>query len=98
MFSYGSGCCSEFYSGAVTASGQERQRRFAIGHHLDNRHHLSMDEYDTLLRDSAAVRFGTRNTDLDDAWTAAASLPGADRPRLYLRRIKEFHREYEWTQ
>ena len=34
-FSYGSGCCSEFYSGVATPGGQERQRRFGIESQLN---------------------------------------------------------------
>lgn len=64
-FSYGSGCCSEFYSGIATPQGQKRQRLFEIEKHLDNRYHLSMDEYETLFKGSGMVRFGTRNVKLD---------------------------------
>ncbi len=96
-FSYGSGCCAEFYSGVVTREGQERVGRLEIGRHLDERYRLSIDEYQALLRGNGAVKFGTRNVRLDDrvipgAW---ASLEG--RTRLVLREIREFHREYEWT-
>jgi 3-carboxymethyl-3-hydroxy-acyl-[acp] synthase len=96
-FSYGSGCCSEFYSGVVTPHGQERQRRFAIERTLDERYRLSMEEYDSILRGSGAVRFGTRNVQLDGTFMAAARESGRDRRRLFLRAIREFHREYEWS-
>jgi polyketide biosynthesis 3-hydroxy-3-methylglutaryl-CoA synthase-like enzyme PksG len=36
-FSYGSGCCSEFFSGIVTQASQQRQRDFQITEHLDRR-------------------------------------------------------------
>lgn len=96
-FSYGSGCCSEFYSGVVTRHGQERQRRFDIKGELDNRRLLSMSEYDALLHESAVVKFGTRNVSLQEHWENAARMSNSTRPRLYLRQIREFHREYEWT-
>lgn len=89
-FSYGSGCCSEFYSGVVTEAGQERQRTFDVQRALDNRQRLSMQAYDELLRASRAVRFGTRNVSLDD-------LPGVAAGALRLKQIKEFHRIYEWA-
>jgi polyketide biosynthesis 3-hydroxy-3-methylglutaryl-CoA synthase-like enzyme PksG len=96
-FSYGSGCCSEFYSGIVTAEGQSRLRRMAIGRHLDARHNMTIDEYEEVLRGSAAVRFGTRNVVLDRERMSPACLPRPGQKRLYLREIREFHREYEWV-
>lgn len=94
-FSYGSGCCAEFYSGVVAADGQARQRRFDIAGALERRHRMSMAEYETLLRASAIVKFGTRNATISD--TAVTDLREAGRDRLVLRAIKEFHREYEWA-
>jgi polyketide biosynthesis 3-hydroxy-3-methylglutaryl-CoA synthase-like enzyme PksG len=63
--SYGSGCCSEFFSGVVTPQSQNNQQNFGIEKHLDGRYQLSMDEYEALLRGSGAVKFGTRNVKLD---------------------------------
>ena len=97
VFSYGSGCCSEFFSGVVTPRSKERLARFRIGKQLDARYRLSIDEYESLLMDGSTVKFGTRNVELD-----YSSLPGAlaackGKPRLFLKRIREFHREYEWV-
>jgi polyketide biosynthesis 3-hydroxy-3-methylglutaryl-CoA synthase-like enzyme PksG len=96
-FSYGSGCCSEFYSGIVTGESQIRQRRYKIGSQLDERYQLTMDEYEALLKGNGAVRFGTRNvtSDLDFIPGAVASCKGKE--RLYLVEINEFHREYRWV-
>jgi len=96
-FSYGSGCCSEFYSGVVTPEGQARQRRFAIKSQLDGRYALSMEEYEAILRGSDGVKFGTRNVQPDIGFIAGAYESGRRKGRLYLREIKEFHREYEWS-
>ncbi|MBC7984226.1 MAG: hydroxymethylglutaryl-CoA synthase family protein [Candidatus Obscuribacterales bacterium] len=95
-FSYGSGCCSEFYSGVVIPDGQARQRRFAIERQLDERYALSIDEYESILRSSSAVKFGTRNVQLDNGFIPGAREFGRGKERLFLREIKEFHREYEW--
>lgn len=95
-FSYGSGCCSEFYSGVISAAGQRRQRRFEIEQQLDRRHRLSISEYERVLRASGVVRFGTRNVKLGDelAFGADASF---GRERLQLREIRDYHRQYEWV-
>jgi polyketide biosynthesis 3-hydroxy-3-methylglutaryl-CoA synthase-like enzyme PksG len=96
-FSYGSGCCSEFFSGIVTSQSQAQIRQQRIGQHLDSRHKLSMEEYDSILFGSGAVRFGTRNVVLDKNFVAGARKNSPGGKKLYLREIREFHREYEWN-
>lgn len=67
-----------------------------IDEQLDNRYEMSMDEYDTLLVDSNAVKFGTRSVVLDtDFVSQARTVQG--KAVLFLKEIKEFHREYEWV-
>ena len=96
-FSYGSGCCSEFFSGVATAESQERLRKFAITDKLNQRYQLSMDEYDALIKESTTVRFGTRNVKLDTGFLEEAR-ESLNTPRLFLKEIKEYHRLYEWSQ
>ena len=95
-FSYGSGCCSEFYSGVVTPAGQQRQRSFNIEDRLNRRYRLSMDEYEALLRGSGAVRFGTRNLESDFSIIPGLNPSQGGEKRLFLEKIQEFHREYRW--
>jgi polyketide biosynthesis 3-hydroxy-3-methylglutaryl-CoA synthase-like enzyme PksG len=96
IFSYGSGCCSEFFSGVVTKEGQERLHTQKIKQQLDSRYALSMQQYDRLLEKSAEMKFGTRNLDADWDFMAQTreSLPA---PTLLLKCIKEYHRDYEWV-
>jgi polyketide biosynthesis 3-hydroxy-3-methylglutaryl-CoA synthase-like enzyme PksG len=96
VFSYGSGCCSEFFSGVVSRAGQERLREFRIKQHLDDRRELTMDEYEHLLVGSNAVRFGTRNVVLDTGFLPRART-GHGRPVLFLKEIREYRRIYEWV-
>lgn len=94
-FSYGSGCCSEFFSGVATSAGQARLRTMDIGRRLDQRYRLSMAEYDEILSGGGVVRFGTRNATLAERYTPApADGQGAT---LFLRRIQDYHREYAWA-
>lgn len=95
-YSYGSGCCSEFFSGVVTAQGQERLQRFGIESQLSERYQLSMDEYENILRDSDVVKFGTRNVKLDFQSVPEAIVSCQGKQRLFLEEIREFHREYRW--
>jgi polyketide biosynthesis 3-hydroxy-3-methylglutaryl-CoA synthase-like enzyme PksG len=95
-FSYGSGCCSEFFSGVATQDGQDRLQALGIGEGLDRRYELSMEEYDSLLKASNTVKFGTRNVVVDTDFSAgsgASQFPGT----LYLKEIKEFARHYAQT-
>ncbi len=96
MFSYGSGCCSEFYSGVVTPEGKKIQAQQRISSQLATRYSLNMEEYEQLLRHSRAVAFGTRNVTLDYQLFPGVWKQIAGKGRLVLKKIKEFHREYEW--
>ncbi len=96
-FSYGSGCCSEFYSGIVTPEGQELQRSFDIESRLNERYRLSIDEYETLLTGSRAVKFGTRNVKSDFEAVPGINLSEYGKKRLFLEEIRDFHRNYRWS-
>ncbi len=96
-FSYGSGCCSEFFSGVVTMESQQRMRDFGIAEKLNQRYQLSMDEYDALIERSSTVRLGTRNVKLDSTFIGGVR-ESVNMPRLFLKEIKEYHRLYEWIQ
>ncbi len=97
-FSYGSGCCSEFFSGITTKQGQEKIHALEMEEQLSNRYQLNMQEYDSIILGSGMVKFGTRNATLDTSLVNAARKPFDGRPRLYLKEIKEYHRNYEWIQ
>jgi polyketide biosynthesis 3-hydroxy-3-methylglutaryl-CoA synthase-like enzyme PksG len=93
VFSYGSGCCSEFFSGVVTKDGQERVRAMRVRNQLDKRCELTMDEYDALLGSSSVVRFGTRNVVLDTDFLARARTAQGN-ATTFLTEIREFQRQY----
>ena len=95
-FSYGSGCCSEFFSGVVRPQSKEWQSRFDIKNHLDRRYELSLDEYDALLLGSGSIKFGTRNLKSDFNLIPGAMASSQGNCRLFLEGIREFHREYRW--
>ncbi|MET0985019.1 MAG: 3-hydroxy-3-methylglutaryl-ACP synthase, partial [Steroidobacteraceae bacterium] len=67
-----------------------------ISEHLDRRHELSMQQYDSLLEKSRALKFGTRNLLADTEFVPQAR-SALSKPTLVLKRINEFHREYEWV-
>ncbi|PHS16293.1 MAG: 3-hydroxy-3-methylglutaryl-ACP synthase [Blastopirellula sp.] len=96
-FSYGSGCCSEFYSGVVDASDAQRLRKELIEAQLDGRYQLTVDEYEDLLSDNSNVSFGTRNCELEKYAPSNYISSELATPQLFLKKIKDFHREYTWT-
>lgn len=97
-FSYGSGCCSEFYSGVVHSDGQHALRQMQIARHLEERIALSMDDYDDLMIQSRSVPFGVRDIVFDNANHPVVSRVRRSRPVLYLAAIEGYHRRYEWVQ
>ncbi|MBP2000178.1 polyketide biosynthesis 3-hydroxy-3-methylglutaryl-CoA synthase-like enzyme PksG [Paenibacillus shirakamiensis] len=97
-FSYGSGCCSEFYSGLTAKEGQERQRSFEINEHLNSRYRLSLEEYESLFDYTDLLKFGTRNSTIDPVIFSQARLSKSKTGKscLILEGIREYHREYRW--
>ncbi len=98
VFSYGSGCSSEFYSGVVTPDAAVRVGRMGLARHLAARRQLSMDRYDALLDLNMEWIFGVQDKvvdlspfrDLYDELFAGQGL-------LVLKEVKGFHRVYGWS-
>jgi polyketide biosynthesis 3-hydroxy-3-methylglutaryl-CoA synthase-like enzyme PksG len=55
-----------------------------------------MDEYDFLLKNSSAIKFGTRNIKSDFHMIPGAMASCIGKQQLYMEEIKEFHRIYRW--
>lgn len=97
VFSYGSGCCSEFYSGVVTKAGQERLSEMGIKNMIGSRYELSMKEYEKVIENGGAVEFGTRDIEIDFEFMPMAYKGIVGKNKLVLARIKDYHREYIWS-
>uniref|UniRef100_B8HKZ5 Hydroxymethylglutaryl-coenzyme A synthase domain protein n=1 Tax=Cyanothece sp. (strain PCC 7425 / ATCC 29141) TaxID=395961 RepID=B8HKZ5_CYAP4 len=97
LFSYGSGCCSEFFSGVVSPTAHAQQQSYAIAKHLNARYPLSIEEYEQILRSNQAGGFGTRNMCSDYQVVPGVWQQIQGQNRLILKSIQEFHREYEWV-
>lgn len=97
LFSYGSGCCSEFFSGVVTPESQRRVRAMGIPAALDRRHALSIDEYEDLLKGAQVIRFGQKDASVAvDAVPAAwAAVQGSG--QLVLEAMVGYHRKYRFV-
>jgi polyketide biosynthesis 3-hydroxy-3-methylglutaryl-CoA synthase-like enzyme PksG len=95
LFSYGSGCCSEFFSGVVTRDGKRQLASVDIPGGMKRRRRLAFDDYDQIARGAGAPAFGVRNWKLDEAAVPAAAV-NKNVPTLALTEIRNYHREYEW--
>lgn len=98
IFSYGSGCSSEFYSAVVSPASQNAVRAMGIQEALDARYRLSVDEYDELLSATAELAFGARDHTmrLDRFPHILENRFDASQPRLVLEAVRDYHREYTW--
>lgn len=97
IFSYGSGCCSEFYSGIVTKAGQEKQKQYNIAQHLNDRTLLSIAEYERGLEYNAQLKFGTKDLTVDPNVFPVPFSHVQGKNKLIFSEIKNFHRIYNWV-
>lgn len=98
LFSYGSGCSSEFFSGIITPRSKQELSKMNIRSQLDNRYGLSTTQYDHLLDLYKQWIIPTQNQvanieDYRDIYNAALAGKG----KLVLKQIKDYHREYSWS-
>jgi polyketide biosynthesis 3-hydroxy-3-methylglutaryl-CoA synthase-like enzyme PksG len=98
LYSYGSGCCAEFFSGIIGPASTAKVKRMNMRSTIDSRYELSMQEYDALLDLNREWAFGIK----DHESATRAYQPIYDRVMkgkglLVLKRIREYHREYEWS-
>lgn len=96
LFSYGSGCCSEFFSGVLTPQGQQTLRAMKISDALKRRYKLSIEQYETLLQGDHVIRFGTRDAKLDHLIIPELWPQDGNSNWLVLDAIDEYHRKYRW--
>jgi polyketide biosynthesis 3-hydroxy-3-methylglutaryl-CoA synthase-like enzyme PksG len=98
IFSYGSGCSSEFFSGRINKLSQSKLQQMQVGKSLKERHELSLADYDRLLELCMQWPFGVRNKQMDISEFATifdAQLAG--KGYLILSEIKEYERIYRWS-
>lgn len=98
LFSYGSGCSSEFFSGVITAASKSRIEKMKILERLEKRYKLSIEEYDQILDLNSEWGFGIQNKEIEtgelqfiyDKYFSDSGL-------LVLDNIHGFHRNYRWA-
>jgi polyketide biosynthesis 3-hydroxy-3-methylglutaryl-CoA synthase-like enzyme PksG len=98
MFSYGSGCASEFYSGVVTPAGKDLLGRQAIAAAIADRRPLTMPEYELISDLSVHRMCGVQDHKYDvSPYERVYDSHVAGRGLLVLDRVENFHRLYRWS-
>lgn len=98
LFSYGSGCSSEFYSGTITPQSKQKLAAMKIKEALETRAKLPIATYDRILKLNAEWVFGVKDKKVD--FTQFADIYNthfSGRKLLTLTGVNNFHREYQWS-
>lgn len=97
MFSYGSGCSSEFFSLLVSEQSRNHLGAMQIAQHLNSRLELSFTEYEQMLEENlkCLVPVENRDTPISKYEPLINKVPGR-RKMLALEGIQGYHRQYCW--
>lgn len=96
LFSYGSGCSSEFFSGVIDATSRETLRNFGLREQLARRTMLSFEQYTDILPPNLGMILPVQDREVPFE-PYEHLLPKERVPLLALRRISGYHRHYEWV-
>jgi polyketide biosynthesis 3-hydroxy-3-methylglutaryl-CoA synthase-like enzyme PksG len=98
LFSYGSGCSSEFFSGVVAADAGAKLAEFGMNQALERRYQLSFDEYESLIGASQSAAFGTEAAKIEvGGFSKIYDQFYTKGNYLLLDEIKDYHRSYRWS-
>jgi len=97
LYSYGSGCCAEFYSGLIGPAARQAVREAGLPDLLDARHAVSVEAYEEVERER------TRYIDCGDYEPALDGLEGwydrhyRGKGYLVFRGMRDHYRQYAWS-
>jgi hydroxymethylglutaryl-CoA synthase len=97
LYSYGSGCCAEFYSGLVGPAARQAVSEAGLPALLDARHAVSVETYEDVERER------TRYIDCGDYEPALEGLEGwydrhyRGKGYLVFRGMRDHYRRYAWS-
>ncbi len=98
MFSYGSGCSSEFFSGVLQPDAGARFAALGLDQALAQRYTLELAEYERLLELNSRFGFGVRDQEVDaSSFGEIYERQLAGRGLLVLKGISGYHREYAFS-
>lgn len=97
IFSYGSGCSSEFFSGVVDAESAATVSAMNITAHLDNRAEIGFAEYTDLLEENLRCLVPVQDRTVDPGrWDAITRRAGNRKEMLVFTGVEGYHRKYTW--
>lgn len=98
LYSYGSGCCSEFYSGMIDQESTAALKEMQIGQHLAGRCAFGFDEYEALLKETLTCLVPQKDRDVElGPWSGILDGRSNRRSLLALTAVRNYHRKYEWV-
>jgi hydroxymethylglutaryl-CoA synthase len=97
FYSYGSGCCGEFYSGLVGADAREVVGQAGLAAMLDERHPVSVEEYEDIERArTGAIDCGDYEPGLGGP-TGWYDRHYRGQGYLIFRGMRDYYRQYAWS-
>jgi polyketide biosynthesis 3-hydroxy-3-methylglutaryl-CoA synthase-like enzyme PksG len=97
LFSYGSGCSSEFYSGVIGDRSAAELAGLRITERLRDRVCLTFEEYTEVLRHNLRCLVPQRDRAVGPGpWDAILGRVADRKEMLALTGVTDFHRQYEW--
>jgi polyketide biosynthesis 3-hydroxy-3-methylglutaryl-CoA synthase-like enzyme PksG len=98
IFSYGSGCSSEFYSGFITPSSKEKLLKLNIDERIESRAKITIELYDKIFDENTKWFFGVENAKIDfSMFETLYKEYYAGQGLLVLDEIEGFYRKYKWS-
>jgi polyketide biosynthesis 3-hydroxy-3-methylglutaryl-CoA synthase-like enzyme PksG len=97
LYSYGSGCASEFFSGLIDRESTAEVSAMRIGEHLEARCELQFDEYIELLPENLRCLVPEENREVDvGRYDHITSRVPRTSDLLVCQGTRRFHRSYAW--
>ncbi len=96
LFSYGSGCAAEFYSGVVPAGAWQVVARHKTRDRLAARYPLSPEEYEVIVDLAVERMAGVQHQEFDTSSYDSVLAHHRGERVCVLDRIEDYHRAYRW--
>lgn len=98
IYSYGSGCSSEFYSGIITPASNAKLSQMNISAAVKNRYPLTMEEYDRILDLNMEGFFAVKDkTVITTPYQSIYDKQFLGKGLLVFKKAQFYHREYDWS-
>jgi 3-carboxymethyl-3-hydroxy-acyl-[acp] synthase len=98
LFSYGSGCSSEFYSGVISPASKRKLREMMLDRAIEDRCELSIPQYEEILDQNMEWMFGIQDKKVNiDGFSTIYNKYYRGKGLLSLSEVKNYHRIYRWS-